>query len=390
MRRDDPERELEQLHSAAERIANNLLELEVDPTRELLEASKLDGKTAARWTDASAALTELWRQRSLLDSLLQRADKLRGGRRREELHELLQGPSVELSSDEIPLADRHLLDGPERSLRCSPRELLERMSRSFDEVKTALAQIGAQWDQLLPALDTARRLAADSRRLADGLGESGRGDLEAALSELERVSAAVSSDPLSARAEEIERVVGSVRAIQTELEQIAALKRDFGAQLSQARELLESLRRVVSECETAYEEAIVKIAGPGARRPPQVGDEIARALTSCDQLAGHGAWRDARRELDRFTSRARAQLDDVRAVLAANRAPLEARNQFRALLDAYQVKAARLGVVEDPQLASIYDQARQELYTAPTDLAAAEALVRRYQTALSGPREATL
>ena len=76
--------------------------------------------------------------------------------------------------------------------------------------------------------------------------------------------------------------------------------------------------------------------------------------------------------------------------LTANRAPLESRNQLRALLDAYQVKAARLGVVEDSRVAAIYDQAKTELYTAPTDLASAGELVRRYQQAISNPREAAL
>jgi hypothetical protein len=68
-----------------------------------------------------------------------------------------------------------------------------------------------------------------------------------------------------------------------------------------------------------------------------------------------------------------------------NRSPIEARNQFRALLDAYRVKAARLGRVEDPQLAAIFEQAQGVLYTAPADLAQAAQLVRDYQRALGAP-----
>ncbi len=47
-------------------------------------------------------------------------------------------------------------------------------------------------------------------------------------------------------------------------------------------------------------------------------------------------------------------------------------------------------MVEDPRVAAIYEQAKTELYTAPTDLAAAGDLVRRYQQAVSNPREAAL
>ena len=41
-------------------------------------------------------------------------------------------------------------------------------------------------------------------------------------------------------------------------------------------------------------------------------------------------------------------------------------------------------------MAAIYDLAKTELYTAPTDLASAGELVRRYQQAISNPREAAL
>jgi hypothetical protein len=391
MKLDETERELEQLRGAAQRIADNLLELEVDSTRELLEASTLTGETAARWSQASASLTELWRQRGLLDSLLQQADKLRRNRR-EELRSLLDTRSIELSSDDVPLAERRLLDGPQRTLRCSPPELLERMSRSFDDVKTVLAQIGREWDKLLPALDATRRLAAESKRLAEDLGESGRADLESALKELDRLTAAVSSDPLSVRPAEIERLAGSVKAISQELEAITTLKRDFGGQLSRSRERVQALEQVVADGGTAYEEAIVKIAAPSAsvRRPPALSDDLGAALADCEALAGRSAWREAWRELERITTRTGALLDDAQAVLAANRAPIEARNQYRALLDAYQVKASALGVVENPRVAAIFEQAREVLYTAPTDLAAAAELVRRYQSALNGPREAAL
>jgi hypothetical protein len=71
---------------------------------------------------------------------------------------------------------------------------------------------------------------------------------------------------------------------------------------------------------------------------------------------------------------------------AANRAPVEARDQFRALLEAYQVKAKRLGRLEDPDMAELWASAHQALYTAPTDLAVAARLVRSYQEALTGLR----
>src|SRR5438445_182037 len=81
MKLDDPDRKLDQLREAAERIKANLVELELDSSRQLLEASTLEGESAARSSAASDALTELWRRHGLLEALLQHADKQHGSRR---------------------------------------------------------------------------------------------------------------------------------------------------------------------------------------------------------------------------------------------------------------------------------------------------------------------
>ena len=57
---------------------------------------------------------------------------------------------------------------------------------------------------------------------------------------------------------------------------------------------------------------------------------------------------------------------------------------MRALLDAYQVKAKRLGVLEDREVADSYARAQAVLYNAPTDLNLAAQLVRAYQEMVNG------
>ena len=73
----------------------------------------------------------------------------------------------------------------------------------------------------------------------------------------------------------------------------------------------------------------------------------------------------------------------TRRATDACRAPLAARNELRGRLDAYRAKANALGLLEEPRLCALYDQAHTSLYTAPTDLAAAIGLVEQYQQALS-------
>src|SRR5436305_8541954 len=138
----EPDARLRALREAAERISSNLVELELDSSRQLLAASTLEGESAARWSKANAALTELWRRHGLLEELLQRAERLPGSRRAGELRALLDGASIELATADIPLAQRSLLGSPHTAERCSPDQLLAGMSAAFDEVKLVIAAIG--------------------------------------------------------------------------------------------------------------------------------------------------------------------------------------------------------------------------------------------------------
>ena len=88
-------------------------------------------------------------------------------------------------------------------------------------------------------------------------------------------------------------------------------------------------------------------------------------------LADDGSWLAAGEGLDRWEEVAGGWVANARAVLAANRAPLDRRAELRGLLDAYAAKAAAIGRAEDPALADLHDAAHDALHTAPCDLDAA-------------------
>jgi hypothetical protein len=383
------------LAEAVERIRQNLVELELDPGRELLQGAPLEGRTAAAWSAANAELSELWRQHGQLEALLERAGELRSARRirpeqLDTLRDLLEGPSIELSSSAVPMADRALLGTAEMTQRCLPVELLDRMSAAFDRVKTVVGEIGGVWETLVPRLDGARHLLLDTRRLAEALGEPGRADLEQAGQRVGALGAAVTADPLSVASGDVEALVRELQMIRNELESTAELSRDFEHRFTVARELVQQVRAAVAESEAVRDELIVKITASNAPAPASPGpgrgsgDELDSGLAEIVALAEARAWRDARIALERWTARATAMLEAARRSTDANRAPIEARNQLRALLDAYQAKAKHLGLIEDAELAELFTCAREELYHAPTDLERGGQLVRRYQEALSG------
>lgn len=383
MSRDDPARELTRLHEASDRVATNLVELEIDSSRQLLEVSTLTGLSAERWSRASASLTDLWRWQGQLKHLLERAEGLRGPWRANELRSLLDGESIELSRSEVPLAERDLLGSSEITVHCTAEQLLERMSDAFDEVKTVVARFGDAWDALTPRVNAAQTALDEAQSLATGLGDHHRRDLDDAARTVARLATSASADPLSTAPGDLDRLIDSLREIRRDIDATAALRRDFDARIADARGLLASLETTAGDGRAAHEEALAKISVWATAEPAVPPAGLGSELDAIADLARSGQWRDARLELDAWTSRTEALLDDARQAVRANRAPIEARNQFRALLEAYQVKAQRRGVVEDPELAQVFARAHEALYTAPTDLALVAQLVRRYQEMIS-------
>lgn len=388
MRFEHIDRRLADLHQASERISANLVDLEIDSGRQLLEATKLEGQSATRWAAASDALTELWRRHGLLESLLKTADELQGSRRTDQVASLLRGRSIELASSEVPIAQRKLLASAEEAERCSPDELLASMSTAFDEVRTVVSEIGSAWVQLVPAIDDARRRLRAATELAEELSEADRPDLQAVGQRLTELGATVTADPLSVDPAEVGTLARRIDELHSALEADAALKRGFEARILEARVAVEQLRAARNEVRTAREELLVKISVPAAPPPPQDVD-AERGLSEITALAQRGAWSQARAELDTWTAGIGTKLDEARQLLRVSRVPIQARNQLRALLDAYQVKAKRLGVVEDAEVADAHARAQAALYNAPTDLNLAAQLVRAYQETINGSPSST-
>jgi len=105
-------------------------------------------------------------------------------------------------------------------------------------------------------------------------------------------------------------------------------------------------------------------------------------LADLQNLLAGGRWVRLGSELDllerELTATAETCRDSERTVVAL----LGTRDELRGLLDAYKAKAARMGAAEDPALAMRYDGARELLWTAPCDLAAAADAVTGYQQAV--------
>ena len=188
------------------------------------------------------------------------------------------------------------------------------------------------WNTLTPRITNARRCpraVTSARRSARRIRapRPGRGGAIASQS-LTRPR----SHPTRSRSQpdQVDHLIDSLEAIRRELEESTKLRGALDVRLADARARLANLTTVIQEARTAHEELAVKIAVPTA--PPPTG---ARATIRAPSLTRSSAWpaqapgSEARQQLERWTSRTAALLEDAQRILRANRAPLEARNQFR-------------------------------------------------------------
>ena len=80
--------------------------------------------------------------------------------------------------------------------------------------------------------------------------------------------------------------------------------------------------------------------------------------------------------------RAEGLMEEVTRLAGTVVSGLQARDELRGVLSAYQAKAQALGLAESVELGELYAAAREELYSAPCDLAVAEQRVLGYQEAI--------
>ena len=389
MSSDATDRRLHDLITANERIKDSLLELELDPTRELLDGSALAGETASAWATARAAIAQLWDDHAALDALLQRARRARGRRsqpradRLSELQELLDGRSIELP-ERVPLEHRQLHMVPS----CTPDELIARMSAAFDDVKGVLVRADRAWGRFGSRLSAAQDGLAQVALSARGLGDSAVRECDVAAARCGELIRTLVADPLGVDPADVDALECALATLSRSVAAVADLRCNLDARLRAAAGELELLQMAWRGAEDAYADAVAKVVAPTLLHPGALPAGIDRGLDQIRASANAGAWREAGDGLTRWGEQASAALEQARRVTAASRASLEVRNELRGLLDAYCGRARRLRLTEDSALEELREQARACLYVAPTDLARARELVQRYQRALAAASSA--
>ena len=369
-------------------IQGNLLDLDTSFGKRMLSGAQLAGVTKQRWDTASAALASLWDTYTAYSAVIDRAAEMLAtvrDRDMAQVTDLLLGRSVRLTRGPAPLARRDLADTGLEDLTIATA--VARMRKDFPVVTEVVTAAEAVWGEVGGLLDQAGADLTRAATLAAGIGDDAlSASLAAASAQLSAQRTTLNSDPLAlwhdghADATGASQAREQVAKVVAQAEALARLRDGARQRIDALAATAATVRAGRDEAVAAWQRAAEKVA-PGFL-PPQPPPAADFGRAGLDALAASGEWQRLSDEVDRAERDLAAALTRYRDVTAAAEGALGRRDELRGLLQAYKAKAARLGGAEDLVLTQRYDRARELLWTAPCDLAAAAEAVAAYQQAI--------
>ena len=377
-------------------IQANLLELDSSFGKQLLAGAQLTGDTKRRWDATAATLATLWQVYSaysaVVDQAAEAVTRHLGSRELAAVTALLTGRSVQLASGPAPLAGRDLADSGREDLTLA--SAVARMRGAFAAVTEVVAAAEHVWTEVAGRLDAAARELARVAPQAETLGDESLTDLAAVQGRLTRLRDMLNSDPLalwlgspapgSAAVDTsgADRLQEEVAAVATRVDKLVRLRDDARQRIAGVAAAAATARSAREDAVAAWQQAAAKIAAGALPPQPDSLAGLSARLAGLGPLLASGRWTRLGSELDLLDRELPAATAGFKEAERAVVAAMAKRDELRGLLGAYKAKAARLGAVEDTGLAERYDRARDMLWMAPCDLAAAEAAVAGYQQAV--------
>ncbi|MFC5473565.1 hypothetical protein [Paraherbaspirillum soli] len=384
---------LDALRISLTTISCNLLELADTETVKAARARLKDevggyaGLTRDKAAQAIKSLDALWNSYLLLARLFEQASDLnkRSGlfhHTEDQVRHLLEGLSVELRAEHIPITSRGLLSCADQIERATPQQVLDAMAQQFCDARDLLNTVSTAAGQAAPRLAALRQQAAEleirAARLGTGYAAPAR--LDAVLNNAER-------DPLSCAAE-LERAASELEQQRLNLKNIEQQQAVSRAAIEHANGLLAELKDLAQRSAAAIEETRQKIHAPAGLILPvddSVIDSLVIWLASIAQSVAAGRHDAVKVGLARWQAECSAQLTAARAAYAKNRLALdecaEINGRFQALRAKADALAAR-GAELDAALPAAMLNAKRALQSKPVDLPALRAAVGAYEASL--------
>lgn len=384
---------LERLAAAVNGLRAGIVELEQLPSFLMLGDAEPGTVTASEYTTAVRQAGDFW---PLLDVLTARVDAARrlaaqhgltadGGnpRRVEELNSLLAEPLT------VTLAD---------GVRTLPATAaLGLLHQRYDAVHHGVNRIDRAWLDVLPRVEAARETADRLQAEADALGvvEPLIGRVR---SRAEDLAERLLTDPISVGEEEGRDLDRLVADAARQMAQLRSGHDNLGEDLERTEEVLASLRVLRTRAAAAAAEAKHKIVEPndlvtvpsrtiidGPGGLAERLDELLASTRNDDEAIRSTTWMRQRTLLDQWLTMAERLERQLVDAERRNRRDLDRRDELRGRLQAFQAKMAATGRAESPEAMDLAEGAWTELYTAPSDLDAAEAAIVQLADELRRP-----
>ena len=386
-------------HQKASAANQNLLDLYDLPAYQRLSGvgnppSNVTGITQHRASVALTAIDRLFEDIELLNQTLNRSQKLRqelpaffvNDRDLDEIEQLLIGQLIQLPNIPTPLAQRDLLSSNQQCHATSLGELLANMVAAFTIARDIFIAIEVAWTELESKLITTYQSLTELQKLARKLGVSVPASLVTAQNNFTNLQAQIDRDPLGIDRTFTQDLTPLINHTRRELETLFQQRQQLQSDFAIAPKYLQQLRQLNQDSMAALTESQAKIAHSLPTFAPLSGEKLVELEQWLGRLVtkfGAGTISPVRIGLTNWLDRVQSHTIDAQSRLVANRLPLDTRQELRGRLDALTAKALAKRQVEDPILADLAMQARQVLFTSPTDLDLAMELVRSYEQRLN-------
>jgi hypothetical protein len=368
---------LQELGIRAAGIESDLVNLQRSLTYQLLfDGERVSGVTLARLEPVARAVDELWLGFGVLQDVLAEAASVVGNGASATDIEQLRTAEWQLFEASLDLDGRQL----------TPDALLDELVTALSATAQIVEEVDDVWRHTVPGLarcaEEVEPLLRQARAIAAAVPAE---HLRLELAQVSWLRGQAPRDPIGV-AEAFHRdVLPRFELARSQLRDGLRQQREVAAELERGQSRLAELRdlhaRVVEEAGSVWS----KIVHPrGLMSPPDPAYLTERPmglepwLARLQALCRAGSHRPAWRGLQSWLSAADEALAREQEVLAANRAPLQRRQELRGLLSSLKAKAEALGLGLDPDLAGIEGRARAILYMAQTDLDEATLLVKEY------------
>ena len=380
-------------------VSQNLIELQDLPTYQQLAGAlgvsktPLTGISATQVTPALEAINDLFQQFDLLIKPIEQASVLRKQVSRflrsevlQEIENLLTGASIQLSVVQTPFAHRDLLTAAETTTTIAPAQLLSVMTQRFQAARDVVLAVDAAWLALDSTLMDAETEIRSLQQSADLIDQGSLRELVQVHHTITALHDRIQQDPLGVRAEFEQTLQPLIARARNAVQQGVRQQSQVRERIAIAHTLLNQLATLHQQNLAAFAESQEKVVDHSLLEDPIAPEHLSALsqwLTRLEAKLTEGLVNPVLIGLENWMTKTQETLASEKRAYSANVKPLETRRELRGRLDALKAKALARGRSEDATLVELATQAKQLLYTHPTPLDAAIALVSQYEKRLN-------